>query len=82
MELMFSYGLKCQWDECVKYAELLSLESRHTPACATYAEAMFRYVLSQDLSDEGMKETATKLFALVIHKIFYLNQDFYERYVP
>ena len=68
MELMFSNGLKCQWDECVKYAKLLSLESRHAPACTTYIEAIFQYVLSQDLSDEDMKETATKLFALVIQK--------------
>ena len=73
LEVMFCYALKCQWDECIKYAEALREQTKHSPACATYAEAVFRYIRSQELSDEDMKETATKLFALVITNC-YINQ--------
>ena len=63
LELMFCYALKCQWKECIRYAEVLRNRSAHTPALATYCEAMFRYVQSEDDSDQEMKLLASELFA-------------------
>ncbi|CAG2114846.1 unnamed protein product [Medioppia subpectinata] len=64
-ELMFSHSLRCDWSECIKYAELIRLSSRHLPAFTTYCEAVFRYVKGSETDDPSEVETAVQLLAVV-----------------
>jgi len=64
-ELMFSHALRCEWSECIKYAELIRLGSRHSPAYTTYCEAIFRYVKSVEDNDESELERAVQLLQYV-----------------
>ncbi len=64
-ELLWCHLLKCEWDQGIKYAELLRKQTLHSPACTTYFEAVFRYIKSVDECDDNYKEEATKLFEFV-----------------
>jgi len=64
-ELLWCHALKCEWDQCIKYAQLLRKQSLHSPACATYLEAVFLYIKSVDHCNDNFKEEATKLFEFV-----------------
>ncbi|CAG2182075.1 unnamed protein product, partial [Oppiella nova] len=60
-ELMFSHALKSEWDECIKYAELVRKGTEHSPTYTTYAEAVFRYVKCIEAMDVQQKQIVTKL---------------------
>ena len=60
-ELMFCYALKCEWKECIRYAELVRKGTEHSPTYTTYAEAVFRYVKSIEDNDVALKQSASKL---------------------
>ena len=62
IELMFCHALNCNWNETIKYAELIRKNTGHSPALTTYVEAAFRYVKSIDDNDVAMKAKATELF--------------------
>ncbi|XP_054160184.1 tetratricopeptide repeat protein 39A-like [Oppia nitens] len=62
IELSFSYALKCQWDECIKYAELVRQQAIHSPAIITYILAIFKFAKAVDDNDQQMKKEANQLF--------------------
>ena len=66
LELMACYALKSDWNECVKYAELLRAR-RQQSAIATYILAMFKYVLSEQTFDPHLKEEASDLMKYIHH---------------
>lgn len=66
LELMFSNALKSNWDEAIKYAELLRNGTVHSPAMATYAEAILRYAKGCEENDGAQKQKATQLLKYVI----------------
>ncbi|CAG2169605.1 unnamed protein product [Oppiella nova] len=57
----FFHALRCEWSECIQYAELIRLGSRHSPAYTTYCEAIFRYVKSVEDNDKSEMERAVQL---------------------
>ncbi|CAG2183739.1 unnamed protein product, partial [Oppiella nova] len=59
------HALRCEWSECIQYAELIRLGSRHSPAYTTYCEAIFRYVKSVEDNDESELERAVQLLQVV-----------------
>jgi hypothetical protein len=71
LELMWCHAIKCEWDQCIKYAQLLRQRALHSPALSTYLEAVFRYIKSVDDCDDNIKEEASKLFQFVL--IFSFN---------
>lgn len=64
-ELLWSYALKCDWDQCIKYSELLRQLTRHSPVICTYCEGVFRYFKSYETNDKKLKAEATELFKLL-----------------
>ena len=68
-ELLWCFTVKRDWDQCIRFAELLRKHTMHSPAITTYLEAVFRYVKAVEVNDEQLKEEATKLFELSINTI-------------
>ncbi|XP_054155073.1 tetratricopeptide repeat protein 39A-like [Oppia nitens] len=64
-ELMWSHALKAQWDEAIKYAELVRKNTEHSPTYTTYAEAVFRYVKCIEDNDVNQKQIVTKLMETI-----------------
>ncbi|XP_054155261.1 tetratricopeptide repeat protein 39C-like [Oppia nitens] len=64
-ELMFSNALICNFNESVKYAELIRKGSRQSPAFTTYCEAVVRYVIGKEENNTQELETAIKLLEIV-----------------
>jgi hypothetical protein len=67
-ELMWCFAVKCDWDQCIRYAKLLNEHTLHSPAITTYLDAVFRYVKGVEDNDERLKEEATNLFELSFKK--------------
>ena len=66
-ELMWCYALKCDWSQCINYAEPVRKNTEHSPTFTTYAEAVFSYVKSIDDCDPNMKQKASKLMESVFY---------------
>ena len=81
-ELVGCYALKAQWNQCIKYAEELRVRSQHSPACATYTLAIFKYVLSEETDDQELKREVSALLEYMIKQIIIiiLNEFYVELY--
>ncbi|KAF7490321.1 Tetratricopeptide repeat protein 39B [Sarcoptes scabiei] len=64
-ELMWTNAVLGEWDECIKYAQLLREKTLHSPAIITYLEAVFRYAKGKLQNDPKQIDQATTLFETV-----------------
>ncbi len=61
-ELMWCYAFRCDWDQCIKYSQLLRKFAFQSPVIVSYFEAVFKYTKSVETYDLELKGEATKLF--------------------
>jgi hypothetical protein len=61
-ELMMTYALRSDWDQCIKYSRLLRRLTLHSPPLFTYCEAIFRYLKSVETNNQKQRERANQLF--------------------
>lgn len=64
-ELMWTFAVQRNWDECIKYAQLLREKTSHSPAIVTYLEGVFRYVKAKTTNDAKLLDEASALFETV-----------------
>ncbi|KAI7692649.1 Tetratricopeptide repeat protein 39A, partial [Sarcoptes scabiei] len=60
-ELIWCYAIKLDWKKCIECAEKIR-DSRHSPVCMTYLNAVFRYVEAIDTDDQSLLDQASKEF--------------------
>lgn len=64
-ELMWINAVKCNWDEAIKYAQLLREKTLHSPAIVTYLEAVLRYTKGKLENNQKLLDEASALFEVV-----------------
>lgn len=64
-ELMWTSAVQCNWDEAIKYAQLLREKTLHSPAIVTYLEGVFRYTKGKLENNPKCMDEASALFEKV-----------------
>ena len=64
-ELMWTNAIMCNWDECIKYAQLLREKTAHSPAIVTFLEGIFRYTKGKLDNNQKLLDEAAALFEVV-----------------
>lgn len=64
-ELMWTNALMCNWDESIKYAQLLREKTLHSPAIVTFLEGIFRYTKGKLEGNPKLIDEAGALFEVV-----------------
>ena len=60
-ELIWCYAIKCDWDNCIRCSEKIR-ESKHSPVCMAFLNAVFRYVKGVEDQDQELLDQATREF--------------------
>lgn len=64
-ELMWTTALQCNFDESIKYAQLLREKTLHSPAIVTFLEGIFRYTKGKLENNPKCIDEASALFEVV-----------------
>lgn len=64
-ELMWTNAIMCNWDESIKYAQLLREKTLHSPAIVTFLEGIFRYTKGKLENNPKLQDEAAALFEIV-----------------
>ena len=74
-ELMWTNAVMCNWDESIKYAQLLREKTLHSPAIVTFLEGIFRYTKGKLENNPKLIDEAAALFEIVpTQRIRYLGK--------
>lgn len=60
-EQVWCFAILCDWDNCIRCAEKIR-QSKHSPVCLAFLNAVFRYVKGVDTGDQELIEQATEEF--------------------
>lgn len=64
-ELMWTNALMCNWDETIKYSQLLREKTAHSPAIVTFLDGIFRYTKGKLENNQKLLDEAAALFEVV-----------------
>nr|XP_027205602.1 tetratricopeptide repeat protein 39C-like [Dermatophagoides pteronyssinus] len=60
-ELIWCYAIKLDWNNCIECADKIR-ESKHSPVCMAYLNAVFRYVKGVDDKNQQLLDQASEEF--------------------
>lgn len=61
-DLIWCSALKCDWNQAIKYSQLLSKQATHSPTNFVYFEAVFQYIKGIEMKDKKCRQEANRLF--------------------